>query len=185
MKKGTRAVLVIGSLAMILGAQNAMAGMSVELLGNGTYSMATGTPTSTPAFGYPGGGLNLNINFGSKTAFQLGGHYVTRVLTTDANSTSNFVSLNAGLKFFLSRVFSLTVGGYYNYYLTNPLGLSTSDQGLAAGIGWALPLSSSIDFLFSPTYHYALVSQTYGAANSVTSSEIVGFVGFVIGGRSK
>ena len=186
MKNGIRIALVMGSLGLVLGAQNALAGrVSVELLGNGTYSMPAGTPTSTPTLGYPGGGLNLNINLGTKVAFQLGGHYVTRIVTTDAAYTGNFISSNAGFKLMLSRGFSFIVGGYYNYYLTDPFTLTGNDLGLSGGIGLTIPMGSSVGLYISPMYHYSLSTLTYGTASTLTPHELLAFVGLIIGGGSK
>lgn len=52
-KKLLQAVFVICSIG--LGTQTATAGgVSFELLGNATYSMATGTPTPTSGLAFPG-----------------------------------------------------------------------------------------------------------------------------------
>jgi len=186
MKSGIRKVLAIGSLAIAIGAQSAMAGsVSVELLGNGTYSMPVGTPTATRTFGYPGGGLNLNIHLGTKVAFQLGGHYATRVVTTDAAYTSKYVSGNAGFKLMLSRGFAFIVGGYYNRYFTDPFSLTGTDYGLSGGIGLTVPMGSSVGLYISPMYHYSLSTLAYGAASTLTPHEIVGFAGLIFGGGSK
>jgi hypothetical protein len=185
MIRGLKAALLIAGLGMVLGTQNARAGrISVELLGNGTYSMATGTPTPVASFAYPGGGLNLNFNLGPKAAFQIGGHYMTRLVTTDVSYTSTYASYNAGFKFMFSRGFSLILGGYYNSYMTNGMGLSTNDMGVSAGLGLALPLGQALDLYISPMYHYALTAPTY-AGGTYTPSEVIAFVGFVFGGGSK
>lgn len=186
MKKGILKVLTIGSLGIVLGMQNAVAGvLSVELLGNATYSLATGSPTPTATFGYPGGGLNLNLNLGSKIAFQVGGHYVTTYWNTGTNNITSTIDTNAGFKFMFSREFSLIARGYYSLYRTNPLSLSTPNEGVEAGLGFALPLSSSIDLYFNPMYRYPLIKATYGVGNTLTPSEIIGYIGIVIGGGSK
>ncbi len=185
-KKLLQAVFVVCSLG--LGTQTATAGgVSLELLGNGTYSMATGTPTPTSGLAFPGGGLNINLHLGPKLAFQVGGHYVSRLLTTTAAFTNTFISTNAGLKFMLSPAFSLILGGYYNSSMTDNIGLLYTDLGASVGFGLAIPMGSSVSFYISPMYHYALNQQNYITDNSMTltPSELIGFVGFVFGGGSK
>ena len=147
--------------------------------------MGTGTPVPASKLGIPGGGLNINLNLGPTVAIQVGGHYMTRLVTTTVNNTSTYISTNAGLKFMLSRAFSLIVGGYYNLYLTNPMSLASPDSGASAGFGLSLPLSASMDLYISPMYHYAFVKTTYTGTDSFTPSELVGFLGIVIGGGSK
>jgi hypothetical protein len=182
MKNYFRAALVLGSLGCILGVRPAQAaGLSLELLGNGTYSMATGSEAPKSAIGTPGAGLNLNFHLGPKTAIQLGAHYITRSILIGTPIRSGIISGDLGFKFFLSNAFSIVLGGYYNNLRTNPMGLSTQDYGLALGLGLTVPLGHNVGFLISPVYHYALKEQTY-ATGTLKASEIIGMVGFVFGG---
>jgi hypothetical protein len=182
MVKDLRVGLAIFSLGAVLGAQNASAGpISVEVLANSTYSMATGTPAPTSGIGSLGGGLNFNLRLGSKVAMQLGGHYMNRLVTTDMDYRSTYLSVNGGFKFMASKAFSVIVGGYYNKYYSNSMGLSETDAGATAGIGLAIPLGASLAIYINPMYRYGLVKQTYGSASTLTSSEIVGFAGIILG----
>jgi hypothetical protein len=54
---------------------------------------------------------------------------------------------------------------------------------VAASLRFAVPLGSSLELLINPTYHYALHEQNFELSHlTVTPSEVVVFVGFVLGG---
>ncbi|MFZ9596442.1 MAG: hypothetical protein ACO3A2_10245 [Bdellovibrionia bacterium] len=181
-KKIWAPILMVGCV-LGLNSGSAQAGsVGVDLVANGSYTMATGTANPTAAMGYPGGGLNLNFNFNDKVAFQLGGHYVTRNYTggTEGNVTENFVSGVGGFKFSLAPAFAINLGGYYNYGLTTVA--TGTDYGVAAGISLIVPMGKGIGFLINPMYHYALSTKTFSSGSTVVPSELLAFVGFTIGG---
>ena len=110
---------------------------------------------------------------------------MTRVITETTNYSSTLVSGNAGFKLMFGRALALILGGYYNHYYTNPMGLSPMDYGAAAGLGLTLPMGPGLGLYISPMYHYALAKQTFGTSSNLTASEVVGFVGFIIGGGGR
>ncbi|MBI2712203.1 MAG: hypothetical protein HYX41_04990 [Bdellovibrio sp.] len=180
--KKTSLVLVV--FGAVLAAAPAYA-VGVSLVGEGVYSMATGTPTPTATFGYPGGGLIFNFRLGSKVDFELGGAYSTRFLAVDTTNTQTMIMGLGGFRLKFSRSLFLNFGGYYNYMLNDPLASTGSDYGLDAGLGIIIPIGSTAGILINPRYHYSLTTMTY-STGTYTPSEIIGFVGlsFGMGGKN-
>ena len=174
--------LLIGVSTLFVAAPSYAIG--IDIFGAGTYSMATGTPTPTANFSYPGGGLIFNFKLGSKVDFQLGGAYLTRTIAIGVNYNQTMVDGLAGFKLNFSRLFFLNIGGFYNYYLTDALASTGSDYGVDAGFGLVIPVSSSVGILLNPRYHYSLATMTSGLG-TYTPSEIIGFVGLTFGRSAK
>jgi hypothetical protein len=157
---------------------------SLDVFGVGTYSMGSGSPTPTSGFGIPGGGANLGIRLGSKVDFDLGALYATRLYTQGSSYTTTYLEASSGFRFMFSRGFYISVGGYYNYLLSNPQSLTGTDYGVNLGLGFRIPIGQSAAILIWPKYSLALGKMTAGA-NSVTPSEIKALVGFSFFLKSK
>jgi len=181
-KKLRQACLLIGVSTLLVAAPSYAIG--VDVFGAGTYSMATGTPTPTANFSYPGGGVIFNFKLGSKVDFQLGAAYLTRTLAIGLNFNQTMVDGLAGIKFNFSRMFFLNIGGFYNYYVTDAIASTGSDYGVDAGLGIVIPLSNSVGILLNPRYHYSLATMT-NVFGTYTPSEIIGFVGLSFGMSGK
>lgn len=177
---------------IVLGASVAQAGgVSVDLLGLLSYSMATGSPTTpTAGLGIPGGGMVLNFHLGNRVKFELGGFYETRFQNiSGVDLTSRMIDGIAGLKFVVTRGIFLDAGAYANYFLTDAVGYSTTyEYGVYGGAGFQIPLGGSTALTLQGQYHYGLSQMSYNAgAGSITPTEVLGMAGLSFGmkGRSQ
>lgn len=180
MRTKIRAALILAGISVVFAAPSAWA-IAVDLVGAGTYSMATGTPTNTAALGFPGGGLILDFRLGSKVDFALGGLYLTRVTNQGTAVTHTMVQGLGGFRLMASRAFFVELGGYYNYRLTDPESTLGQDYGVYGGIGIRAMISNSVAFFLSPRYHYCLNNAMTNANGTIAPHEIVGLVGLTFG----
>lgn len=176
MARFQRIALVLGSIGLIaFSASSAQAKVSV--VGGAVYSLATGTPTPTGGFGFPGGGLLFGIKLGSKVDLDIGALYLTRTYNQGGTINSGLVEGQLGFGINFTRGFGLGIGGYADYVLTPAV-----DQGYGAyaSLRFRIPLGASAAILIEPQYHYAFTKVDNGA-KSITPSEIVGLLGVTFG----
>lgn len=182
LRKSLNFSIAIATIAVAFAINTAHA-VQVDLLGAGSYTMPSGTSGLTGAKAYPGGGLLLNFRMGSSVDFSLGGAYLPRSFNTPINTTfdEKVIQGQAGFRFHLSRAVFVNLGGFYNHSQDRPADVTGSDYGAIAGLGLNIPLGNSVALLIHPQYQYALGKLSDGMT-TLTPSQIVGFVGFAIGG---
>lgn len=151
------------------------------IAGVGTFSRPRIVDISgvfTPKFGFPGGGLLLEIPFNRRLGFELDALYLSRVYDDSQNglTTLRFAQGIAGFRYHASWTISFLVGGYYGTGIGKikvagdtatykEWGFKTGDYGLVGGLGLDFHLGRVVAFFLEGRY-------TYGLSNNLTSTFI-------------
>ncbi len=194
-----RMTFLFAFIGLALSAPAYAIGLKLEVLGNSTtVNGRSDSQAYTSQLGL-GGGLEFSFPFGGNLSFDFGGLYVPRKYQTDVTSgatkgasivsTQTALQVPVLLRWWLGRMFSIGVGGYYDKYVgdikqstTLAPGLkattsaltyldasqSTSDYGATAAIGFDFPLGVSSGLVIDGRYNL-------GLGNQVTTSSTVKF----------
>jgi len=177
-------LLGFAALIMAVSGSVAQAGPRFGVFGSANYTMptATGTTVTGSRPGYGAGAL-VELPFGaSRFGLQLDSRYQQEVYSS---GTVNGVNTGLSFEFYLNRIFSLSLGGFYNYVLTPvPAGLSSAGQyGAMGGLGFNIPFSNVVALMIDTRYSYALSNQA--STGTLNPHNIFGFVGLKFGAMGK
>ena len=186
--------------------------VKLEAIGNQTSVRSDAANETFAAQTGLGGGAELSLPFGSNLSFDIGGLYFQRKYQTTVTAGTSNGEVQVGtqtaleipilFRWWLGRVFSIGVGGYYMKYMGD-VGLSTtfagaaspvkstltyadasqstSDYGATVAVGLDIPLGLTMGLVIDGRYNYGLGNQITGGSSSVKFTDMQALVGLRFG----
>jgi hypothetical protein len=182
MKVSTR-ILVFLALALFMGASASYAA-TISLVGTGDISNPSNSGSSD-SYGNKvgfGGGALMDFRLMERTAFEVGGLYITRKLddtTTGDVTQTHAIQVPVLLRFYLHPMISIGFGGYWAHASSDATsqGYKSSDYGLVGGAAVRFPLTQAMRLLVDVRYNDGLANVSTGDA-TIKNRDIQALVGF-------
>jgi hypothetical protein len=179
-------VLLLLAMLVVMAAAPAHAGIKMSLMGGVSYGGLNSATVSDPLIGDVTtkgsidyiGGATLGIGLGQKADLEFGGLYLRRKksdatvsvlgISTSTSVTIKYAHIPAGFRFYMGRVLSLYVGGFYDKGLDEGLGNTYGASGALR-----LAFGGNVKFFVEPRFNYELNNEGGGAKYK----EVLGLAG--------
>jgi hypothetical protein len=155
----------------------------IGVVATGTFSLPNLSP-SNGRFALPGGGLLFDVRLGTKMLdLELGALYSSRTFVgNSAEQKMALLNFPVRLNFNMTYWIFISAGGYFNWNIATPTSFPNPiDYGASAGLGFNIPVSSSVAVTLASYFNYSFANIAASGASSLGPHEITMIAGLRIG----